>query len=91
MGVKTFIKDILQRMGAEMGDDQIIRTREDGTFNLAKPSEQKRFKRVVIDRMDETARLVEHDISHWRRACQAAINAERPNRCHLYDIYREHQ
>lgn len=89
MGVKTFIKDILQRMGAETEDGQIVRTKYDGDFNLAKPSEQKRFKRVVIDRMNETNRLVEHDISHWRRACQSAINAEQPNRCHLYDIYRD--
>ena len=89
MGVRSFFKDIMQRMGAEMQDSQIIRTKSDGDFNLAKPSEQKRFKRVVIDRMNESARLVEHDISHWRRACQSAINAENPNRCHLYDIYRD--
>lgn len=90
MGVRTFVKDIIQRMAADGNNENlVVKTRRDGEFDLSKPQDRKRFQRVVIDRMNETDRLVEHDISHWRRACQSAVNVENPNRCHLYDIYND--
>lgn len=90
MGVRTFVKDMIQRLAADDNKENlVVKTRRDGEFDLSKPQDRKRFQRVVIDRMDETDRLVEHDISHWRRACQSAINVENPNRGHLYDIYKD--
>ena len=90
MGVRTFVKDMIQRIAADDNKENlVVKTRRDGEFDLSKPQDRKRFQRVVIDRMDETDRLVEHDISHWRRACQSAINVENPNRGHLYDIYKD--
>lgn len=90
MGVRTFVKDMIQRIAADDNKENlVVKTRRDGEFDLSKPQDRRRFQRVVIDRMDETDRLVEHDISHWRRACQSAINVENPNRCHLYDIYKD--
>lgn len=58
-----------------------------GSFNLARETDRKRLRKVVIDLALETNRLVEHDIKAWRRACQAAVDVERPNRVRLYDIY----
>lgn len=90
MGVRTFVKDMIQRIAADDNKENlVVKTRRDGEFDLSKPQDRKRFQRVVIDRMNETDRLVEHDISHWRRACQSAVNVENPNRCHLYDIYND--
>lgn len=90
MGVRTFVKDMIKRIAADDNKENlVVKTRRDGEFDLSKPQDRRRFQRVVIDRMDETDRLVEHDISHWRRACQSAINVENPNRCHLYDIYKD--
>lgn len=66
---------------------RILHSGKYGDFNLASEDDRKRLKRVVIDLMRETARLSEHDISKWRRACQLAINVDNPNRCPLYDIY----
>lgn len=67
----------------------VLHSRKHGDFNLAKEPDRRRLKKVVIDLMRETDRLVEHDISHWRYACQRAIDIEYPNRCTLLDIYAD--
>ena len=36
-----------------------------------------------------TAALTRKDIGRWRQAWQYAINVDNPNRCALYDIYRD--
>lgn len=60
-----------------------------GTFNLAKESDRKRLKRVVVSLQLTTDALTRKDIADWRRAWQLAINVESPNRTYLYDIYRD--
>lgn len=66
-----------------------LHSKKYGSFDLAKPSDRKRLKKVVIDLMRESDRLVEHDISQWRYACQRAIDVDYPNRSLLYDIYND--
>lgn len=60
-----------------------------GNFNLANRDDRRRLKKVVIDLDLQTRRLVEHDISRWRQACQLAVDVEHPNRTFLYDIYHD--
>lgn len=58
-----------------------------GSFNLSDTSDKKRLKKVVIELQQESRRLVEHDLSAWRSACQMAKNFDEPNRLRLYNIY----
>ena len=67
------IKDIFSSLRGRNDNDHILRTPY-GNFNLAKGEDQTRVK---------------HDIADWRRAWQAAINIDNPNRGPLYDIYRD--
>ena len=60
-----------------------------GTFDLARQEDRRRLKKVVIDLQRETDRLIQHDIRHWRYACQLAQNVDYPNRQALYDIYAD--
>ena len=73
------------------GDDsgRLLHSAQYGDFNLAKDSDRKRLKRVVIDLLRETDRLVEHDIAAWRIACQMAVDCDNPSRQRLYDIYAD--
>lgn len=65
-------------------------TLKDGTeLDLAKPSDRKRFQKIVVDLVRETDHLTKRDLSEWRSAQQMAINVEQPNRQRLYDIYRD--
>lgn len=67
----------------------ILNSEKHGTFNLAKEKDRKRLKKVVVDLQRYTDMLTEHDISHWRYACQLAVNIENPSRLQLYDIYND--
>lgn len=67
----------------------ILESKEHGKFDLSKASDRKRLKKVVIDLQRYTDMLTEHDISHWRYACQLAVNVENPSRLQLYDIYND--
>ena len=60
-----------------------------GDFNLNKDSDQRRMKHVVMALQQTTDALTRKDIAAWRRAWQAAINIDNPNRGPLYDIYRD--
>lgn len=67
----------------------ILKSEKHGTFDLSKASDRKRLKKVVVDLQRYTDMLTEHDISHWRYACQLAVNVENPQRLQLYDIYND--
>lgn len=67
----------------------VINSPKYGTFDLARQEDRRRLKKVVIDLQRETDRLIQHDIRHWRYACQLAQNVEYPNRQALYDIYAD--
>ena len=67
----------------------ILNSKKKGTFNLSKKTDRKRLKKVVIDLQRYSDMLTEHDISHWRYACQLAMNVENPSRLQLYDIYND--
>lgn len=60
-----------------------------GDFNLAKSSDRKRMKKMVIELQRTTDALTRRDIADWRLAWQMAINVDSPNRQRLYDIYRD--
>lgn len=62
---------------------------EAGISGLSKATDRRRLKKVVIDLIRDSDRLSEHDIAHWRYACQCAINIDNPNRQLLYDIYND--
>lgn len=56
----------------------------------AKFAEQVTKKReVLIELNQQTESLTKKDIATWRRAWQAAINVEQPNRLALYDVYTD--
>lgn len=60
-----------------------------GDFNLAKGSDRKRVKKMVIELQRTTDALARKDIADWRHAWQMAINVDNPDRRRLYDIYRD--
>ena len=65
-------------------------TLPDGTrLDLARPSDRKRFQKVVIDLQRATDLLAKRDLAEWRAAQQMAISVENPSRQRLYDIYRD--
>ena len=82
------IKDIFSSLRGRNGNDRILRTPY-GTFNLAKDEDQARVKHVIMQLQQTTDALTRKDIADWRRAWQAAINIDNPNRGPLYDIYRD--
>ena len=81
------IKDIFSSLRGR-DNDRILRTPY-GTFNLAKGEDQARVKHVIMQLQQTTDALTRKDIADWRRAWQAAINIDTPNRSPLYDIYRD--
>lgn len=83
------IKDIFKRAPKPEAGEQILRSEKYGEFNLAKEKDRKRLRSVVVDLMRETDRLSEHDIKHWRYACQLAEDVENPKRQLLYDLYKD--
>lgn len=83
MDIKRFFSTLTGR-----SDTNILRTPY-GDFNLAKGSDQARVKHVIMQLQRTTDALTRKDIADWRRAWQAAINIDNPNRGPLYDIYRD--
>lgn len=59
-----------------------------GTLRLAR-GDAKRARKTVMELQRTTDSLTRKDIGDWRLAWQTAINADNPNRCRLYDIYRD--
>jgi len=82
------IKDIFSSLRGRSDNDHILRTPY-GNFNLAKGEDQARVKHVIMQLQQTTDALTRKDIADWRRAWQAAINIDNPNRGPLYDIYRD--
>lgn len=60
-----------------------------GNFNLAKQSDRTRLKSMLIELKTQTEALTQKDIRSWRNAWQIALDIDNPNRCRLYDIYRD--
>lgn len=60
-----------------------------GELNLAKETDRKRARSIVVSLQRTTDALTRKDIADWRKAWQMAINVENPNRQYLYDIYRD--
>lgn len=57
---------------------------------VAKFVEQVKKKRdILVELNQQTESLTKKDIATWRRAWQAAIDHEQPNRCALLDVYRD--
>lgn len=61
------------------------------TFDLAAQFAEKIKKKrdVLIELNLQTESLTKKDIATWRRAWQAAIDYEQPNRCALLDVYND--
>ena len=83
MDIKNFFS------GMFGGGSQNILHTPNGDFNLAKSSDRKRIKKMVIELQRTTDALTRRDIADWRNAWQMAINVDSPNRQRLYDIYRD--
>ena len=60
-----------------------------GTINLAREDGRRQMKHIITQIQRNTDALTRKDIADWRRAWQAAINIDNPNRGPLYDIYRD--
>jgi hypothetical protein len=78
-------KDIKKRFA---GADHVLRTKY-GDFNLARESDRKKVRKLVVELQRTTDALTRRDIQDWRNAWQMAINVDSPNRAALYDIYRD--
>lgn len=57
--------------------------------DLAKPTQQRRLKKVVVELNTQTEYLTKKDLASWRSAWQYALEKYRPNRNFLYDIYTD--
>ncbi len=68
--------------------DNILHTPH-GDFNLARESDRRKIKKMVIELHRTTDALTRKDIADWRSAWQLAINVDYPSRIRLYDIYRD--
>lgn len=68
--------------------NKVLHTKH-GDFNLAKDSDRKRFRKMVVELQRQTDALTRKDIGDWRQAWQMAINVDYPNRQRLYDIYTD--
>lgn len=82
MDIKNFFS------GMFGGGQNVLRTPY-GDLHLAKSSDRKRVKKMVIELERTTDALTRKDIADWRQAWQMAINVDSPNRQRLYDIYRD--
>lgn len=60
-----------------------------GELNLAKETDRRKAKSIVVQLQRTTDALTRRDIADWRAAWQMAINVDSPNRRRLYDIYRD--
>lgn len=80
------IKGIFNKIRGQQ--DNVLHTLY-GNFNLAKASNPKQVKHVIIELQRTTDALTRKDIADWRAAWQMAINVDSPNRQRLYDIYRD--
>mgnify|MGYP000804377332 CR=1 FL=1 len=74
MDIKNFFS------GMFGGGSQNILHTPNGDFNLAKSSDRKRIKKMVIELQRTTDALTRRDIADWRNAWQMAINVDSPNR-----------
>nr|DAY55005.1 MAG TPA: portal [Caudoviricetes sp.] len=65
--------------------------REKTRINLVKELAEKirKNRNVLVELNQQTDSLTKKDIATWRRAWQAAIDYEQPNRCSLYDVYTD--
>lgn len=79
-------KDIRQYFAGH--DDRVLHTKY-GDFNLAKDSDRRKIRKMVVNLQRTTDALTRKDIQDWRNAWQLAINVDSPNRKPLYDIYRD--
>ncbi len=60
-----------------------------GDLRLARGTDSKRLRKMVIQLERTTDALTRRDIADWRKAWQRAINIENPDRRALLDIYRD--
>ena len=81
--------DIKGFFGNVFGSSRDILHTPHGNFNLAKSSDRKHLKKMVIELQRTTDALTRKDIADWRHAWQRAINVDSPDRRLLYDIYRD--
>lgn len=60
-----------------------------GRFNLARESDRRRVKSMLVELKLQTEALTQKDLKNWRQAWQMALNVENPRRGPLYDIYAD--
>lgn len=58
-------------------------------LNDSKGGKKRKRKNLCMMLNQQTQSLTKHDVAHWRRAWQAALNIENPKRSVLYDIYTD--
>lgn len=83
MDIRNFFSGMFQQK-----PEEVLHTPY-GDFNLAKNTDRKRVRKMVIELQRTTDALTRKDIKDWRDAWQMAINVDSPNRQRLYDIYRD--
>ena len=81
--------DIKNFFSGMFGGGQDVLHTPYGDLHLAKSTDRKRLKKMVIELQRTTDALTRRDIADWRHAWQMAINIDSPDRRLLYDIYRD--
>lgn len=84
----NILDKFLDNFRSKKSEDLILHTSH-GDFNLAKESDRKRVRSIVMEIHRTTDALTRKDIADWRKSWQMAINVDNPNRNRLYDIYRD--
>lgn len=60
-----------------------------GGFNLARESDRKRLRSMMVELKQQADALTQKDLKNWRQAWQMALNIDNPRRGPLYDIYSD--
>ena len=87
MAIYDNIKKIFSKDSNNLRDSKDL---NDATAQRMLLAAKARERQAIIEALKQnTAALTRKDVGRWRRAWQAAINIDQPNRCLLYDIYRD--
>lgn len=82
----NILHTFLQRLG--MAEPTYLNT-PFGQIRLAKGIDKAKAKKLLAQVQRQAESMTRQDIAAWRRAWQAAVNPENPDRKKLYAIYRD--
>lgn len=90
MAIYDNIKKIFSKDSNNSNNLRVSNDLNDSTAQRMLLAAKARERQAIIEALKQnTAALTRKDVGRWRRAWQSAINIDQPNRCLLYDIYRD--